>query len=191
MKCIFGLGNPGRQYAGTRHNAGFMVVERLAKRHGLTGVQSKFHSAILDGRIADQRCMLLQPQTYMNRSGLAVAEAAKFYNLSPADVLIVVDDVALPCGTIRLRGEGSAGGHNGLSDIEKALGTRQYPRLRIGIDSPGRAPQVDYVLGKFSPDQQRALEPALDAACDAIETWLSEGLEKAMSLYNRRAEETS
>jgi len=188
MKLIFGLGNPGRQYLGTRHNAGFMVLERLAQRHALTGAQSKFHSAILDGRIAEQRCMLLQPQTLMNKSGLAVGEAAKFYNLSPGDLLIVVDDVALPCGTIRLRGEGSAGGHNGLSDIEKALGTKRYPRLRIGIDSPGRAAQVDYVLGKFTPDQQKAIDPALDDACNAIETWLNEGLDKAMSLYNQRKE---
>jgi len=188
MKLIFGLGNPGRQYAGTRHNAGFMVLERLANRHALSGVKQKFHSAVLDGRIADTRCMLFEPQTYMNRSGLAVAEAAKFYSLEPSELLIVVDDVSLPCGTIRLRAEGSAGGHNGLSDIEKALGTRQYPRLRIGIDSPGRASQVDYVLGKFSPDQQKAIDPALDDACDAIETWLREGIDKAMSLYNQRAQ---
>jgi PTH1 family peptidyl-tRNA hydrolase len=187
MKLIFGLGNPGRQYLGTRHNAGFMVVERLAQRHGLSGVQSKFHAAILDGRIADQRCMLLQPQTLMNRSGLSVGEAVKFYNLAPSEVLIVVDDVDLPCGTIRLRAEGSAGGHNGLTDIEKALGTKKYPRLRVGVDSPGRASQVDYVLGKFTRDQQKAIDPALDDACDAIETWLSEGIDKAMSLHNQRA----
>jgi PTH1 family peptidyl-tRNA hydrolase len=186
MKLIFGLGNPGRQYVGTRHNAGFMVVERLAARHGLSGAQSKFHSAIVDGRIADQRCMLLLPQTYMNKSGVAVAEAAKFYNLEPSELMVVVDDVDLPCGAIRLRAEGSAGGHNGLADIEKALGSRQYPRLRIGIDSPGRAPQVDYVLSKFSRDQQKVIDPALDDACDAIETWLSEGIEKAMSQHNRR-----
>jgi PTH1 family peptidyl-tRNA hydrolase len=186
MKLIFGLGNPGRQYARTRHNAGFMVLERLAQRHGLSGAQVKFHAAIVDGRIADQRCMLLQPQTYMNKSGLSVAEAANFYNAPPSDLLVVVDDVALPCGTIRLRAEGSAGGHNGLADIEKSLGTQKFPRLRIGVDGPGQAGQVDYVLGKFTKDQQKALEPALDEACDAIESWLSDGIDKAMSLHNQR-----
>ena len=187
MKLIFGLGNPGRQYVGTRHNAGFMVLERLAQRHGLSGAQKKFQAAVVDGMIAGQRCMLLQPQTMMNLSGRSVREAANFYDCEPGDLLVVVDDVALPCGSIRLRAEGSAGGHNGLSDIEKALGTRQYPRLRIGVDSPGRAPQIDYVLGKFSPEQKKALEPALDDACNAIESWLSDGIEKAMSLHNAKA----
>jgi PTH1 family peptidyl-tRNA hydrolase len=187
MKLIFGLGNPGRQYAGTRHNVGFMAVERLAERHGLSGAQQKFQAGTIDGMIQGQRCMLLQPLTYMNRSGQSVAAAVHFYRLEPSNVLLLVDDVALPCGRIRLRAEGGAGGHNGLADIEKALGTKKYPRLRIGIDSPGRAPQVDYVLGKFSKEQREALEPALDAACDAIECWLSEGIEKAMSLYNQRA----
>jgi len=186
MQLIFGLGNPGRPYAGTRHNAGFMVLERLAQRHGLSGAQQKFHAAVVDGMIAGRRCMLLQPQTYMNKSGLSVAAAAKFYNAQPADLMIVVDDVALACGSIRLRAEGSAGGHNGLGDIEKALGTQQYPRLRIGVDAPPQGSQIDYVLGKFTKAQEKAIEPALDDACDAIETWLAEGIDKAMSLYNQR-----
>jgi PTH1 family peptidyl-tRNA hydrolase len=184
MKLIVGLGNPGPQYAQTRHNAGFMVLDRLAQRHGLAGPKAKFHAVTLDGSIASQRCVLLQPVTYMNRSGLAVAEAVAFFKLDLPDLLIVVDDVALPCGRIRLRPEGSAGGHNGLSDIERALGTAAYPRLRIGIDAPGRIAQADYVLGRFAPDQWPKLDAALDRACDAVECWIKTDITQAMTQFN-------
>ena len=185
MKLIVGLGNPGQEYAATRHNVGFMAVERLARRHGIAGpVKGKFHAAVLEGQVGGERCLLMQPMTYMNRSGLAVGEAVRFYKLDVADVLVIVDDVALPCGRIRLRGSGSAGGHNGLTDIERVLGTSGYPRLRVGIDSPGRVPQRDYVLGRFSGEQWELVEPALLRACEAVETWLGEGLEKAMTMHN-------
>ena len=184
MKLIVGLGNPGPEYEATRHNAGFMVVDRLARRHGLTGPRMRFHAGVLEGPVAGHKCLLMQPTTYMNRSGLAVGEAAAFYKLAPADLLVVVDDVALPAGRIRLRGEGSAGGHNGLADIERALGTAAYPRLRIGIDPPGRVPQKDYVLGRFKPEQLLAIDTACDRACDCIESWIRDGIEKTMSLYN-------
>ena len=184
MKLIVGLGNPGPEYAQTRHNAGFMVVERLANRLGLSGAKTKFHAGVLEGRMAGEKVVLMQPMTYMNRSGLAVGEAASFFKLEPSDVLVVVDEVQLPVGRIRLRACGSAGGHNGLTDIQRALGTTAYPRLRVGIDPPGRAPQVDYVLGRFTEEQRQALDPALDKACDAIECWAAEGIEKAMSLHN-------
>lgn len=188
MLLIVGLGNPGPEYARTRHNAGFMVVERLAARHRLAErgpVKSKFHAGVLEGEIAGQRAMLMQPMTFMNHSGLAVGEAVAFYKLELArDLMVVVDDLALPVGKIRLRPEGGTGGHNGLADIQRALGTPNYPRLRVGIDSRGQAPQVDYVLGRFTPEQQIKLEPALELACDALECWIKEGLGKAMSLYN-------
>lgn len=186
MKLIVGLGNPGPEYAKTRHNAGFMVVDRLATRWGLAGARTRFHAGVLEGPVAGERALVMQPMTYMNRSGLAVAEAKTFYKLEPADVLVVVDDVALPVGRIRLRGEGSAGGHNGLTDIERSLGTQAYPRLRVGIDAPGMAKQRDYVLGRFSPEQVKDLEPAIDTACDCIESWIKQGLEKTMSLYNAK-----
>lgn len=186
MKLIVGLGNPGAEYEKTRHNVGFMVLDRLAQRHGLTGPRSRFHAGVLEGQIAGQRCILMQPTTYMNRSGLAVGEAVRFYKLEPADLMVVVDDIALPCGKIRLRAEGSAGGHNGLSDIERSLGTRAYPRLRFGIDAPGRVPQKNYVLSKFSPDQLDVVEPAIFEACDAIESWLKVGIEKTMTAFNAR-----
>ncbi len=184
MKLIVGLGNPGTEYANTRHNAGFMALDRLARRHNLSGVRHKFHSGALEGAIAGDKCVLMQPTTYMNRSGLAVGEAVAFYKLELADLLVVVDDVALPCGRIRLRPSGSAGGHNGLADIERALGGDQYPRLRIGIDEPGPIPQVDYVLGRFTQSQLAALEPALDRTCDAIECWITQGIAQAMTRYN-------
>lgn len=190
MKLIVGLGNPGPEYAKSRHNAGFMVVDRLATRHRLADgapAKEKFHAGVLEGTIAGQKCLLMQPLTFMNRSGLAIGEAAAFYKLEPRDLIVVVDDLALDCGRIRLRADGSAGGHNGLADVERALGTTTYPRLRIGIDSRGRIPQVDYVLGRFSPDQESRLEPALDLACDAIECWLREGIDKAMTRYNSAA----
>lgn len=190
MKLIVGLGNPGAEYVRTRHNAGFMAVDRLATRHGLTGPKARFHAGMLEGPVAGEKCVLLQPVTYMNRSGLTVGEAVAFYKLPLSDLLIVVDDLALPVGRLRLRPSGSAGGHNGLADIERALGTSEYPRLRIGIDAPTsggggrRIPQHDYVLGRFTPDQLLKLDPLLDIAANAIESWIQDGIARAMNLYN-------
>jgi PTH1 family peptidyl-tRNA hydrolase len=190
MKLIVGLGNPTRRYADTRHNAGFMAVDRLAERHGLRGERSKFHAAVLDGQVDGQRAMLMKPQTYMNRSGTAVGEAARFFKLEPADVLIAVDDTALPVGTTRLRPSGGAGGHNGLADVQRALGTERYPRLRIGIGEPvdhgRRIPATDYVLAPFTEEQRPALNRGLDRAAEAIECWLEEGIEAAMNRFNRK-----
>ena len=190
MKLIIGLGNPGSEYARTRHNAGFMAAERLAGRHGLADqpTRARFHGRMIEGSIGEHRCVLLEPMTFMNRSGLCVGEAVRFYKLEPEeDLLVVVDDVALPIGRIRLRAEGSDGGHNGLKDITRALGGDAYPRLRIGIDSPGNISQIDYVLGRFTEEQADALAPALENACDAIECWLTHGIDRSMSLYNAEA----
>ena len=184
MKLIVGLGNPGTEYIKTRHNAGFMAVERLAQRHTISGVKSNFHAGVLDGQVAGHRCLLVQPMTFMNRSGLTVSEAMNFYKLDPEDLLVIVDEVALDVGTIRLRATGSAGGHNGLKDIEAKLGTADYPRLRIGVGSPTRAARKDFVLGRFTEEQLADLSPALDRTCDCIESWLNDGIEKTMSLYN-------
>lgn len=190
MKLIVGLGNPGDRYAGTRHNAGFMAVERMARRHGLTGPKAKFHAALLEGRIANHRVMLMQPTTFMNRSGLAVGEAARFFRLAPEDLIVVVDDTALPVGAIRLRAGGSSGGHNGLEDIRRSLGTDAYPRLRVGVGEPvvgdRRIRLTDYVLGPFTDEQRAAFEPALDRAADALESWLDHGIEKTMTQFNTK-----
>ncbi|NJL32304.1 MAG: aminoacyl-tRNA hydrolase [Phycisphaerales bacterium] len=187
MRLIVGLGNPGIEYDRTRHNAGFMAMDRLARRLNTdfsTQGKSKFQGLVLDVKIAGEKCLLVKPMTYMNRSGFSVVDAAAFYKIEPVDVLVIVDDVALPVGKLRLRGEGSAGGHNGLADIQRALGTANYNRLRIGIDPPGRIPQVDYVLGRFSPDQLIQLDPALDLVVDCVECWIAHGLAKAMTRYN-------
>jgi PTH1 family peptidyl-tRNA hydrolase len=188
MKLIVGLGNPGPEYAQTRHNAGWMVIEQLALRHGMGlpgSAKEKFHAACREGQIKGERAILIQPLTYMNRSGLSVGEAVTFYKADiQKDLMILVDDLYIPTGRIRLRGDGGTAGHNGLADIEKVLGTKSYPRLRIGIDPPGRMKQVDYVLGRFTPAQAAALDLALHRSCDAIEMWAKEGLAKAMTVYN-------
>jgi len=188
MKLIAGLGNPGPQYEGTRHNVGFAVLDSLARRHARNATaKSKFHGLVLDAEIETQRALLLKPLTYMNLSGTAIAEAIGFYKLAPAtDLLVIVDDIALPCGFIRMRGEGSAGGHNGLADIEQKLGTTVYARLRIGIDGPGAIPQKDYVTGQFRPDQKALIEPALAEAASAAACWAAGGLTDAMNRFNSR-----
>ncbi len=189
MKLIIGLGNPGPEYDRTRHNVGFEVVDRLARRFSTsTTAKSKFHSAVLDADIRGEKTLLLRPTTFMNRSGLAVGDAARFYKVDvPSDVLVIVDEVALPCGAIRLRSSGGAGGHNGLRDIEQKLGTNAYARLRIGIDDPGQIPRASYVLGKFRPDQIEALEPALDLAADAAACWATDGADVAMNRFNQKS----
>src|SRR5687768_3121311 len=165
MKLVVGLGNPGPEYVGTRHNIGFDVLDQVAVRLGWIAkpddfnrlAKSKFGALTFDGVVnrasgESEKVVLLKPLTYMNLSGQSVQAAANFFQIDPTtDLLIVLDDVALPCGRLRLRPSGSSGGHNGLKDIERALGTDAYPRLRIGIDPPpARVPQRDYVLGRFS-----------------------------------------
>jgi len=194
MKLIVGLGNPGADYADTRHNAGFMALSRLARRHGLTGPKARFKSAVLELVLDTEKVLLMQPMTYMNRSGQAVGEAARFYKLAPADVLVVYDDTALPLGGLRLRPRGGAGGHNGISDVARALDTDAFPRLRIGIGEPRlgeqRISKHDYVLGRFTDEQMADLTPALDRAAEAAECWAAEGIDAAMNRYNVKETET-
>jgi peptidyl-tRNA hydrolase, PTH1 family len=196
MKLIVGLGNPGPQYAMTRHNAGFMVVDRVAKKHaGGTGggiAKSAFQSIVaLDGAIGGEKVVMLKPTTFMNNSGQAVADAARFYKLDLAkDLLVVVDELYLPTGAIRLLGSGGTAGHNGLSSIQRLLGTNSYPRLRVGVGllpaggKPGFMDQADFVLGKFTDEEQPLLESALTRSVDAVERFVSQGLEKAMNVAN-------
>jgi len=194
VKLIVGLGNPGQEYVRTRHNAGFMALDRLAARHAPGAIaRSRFGGVCVEGRIArpgepgEEKTLLLKPMTFMNRSGGSVGEAVRFYKLDPvADLLVLVDDVALDCGAIRVRASGSAGGHNGLTDIERALGTSAYARLRIGIGPRGRAEQVGFVLGRFTDEQMDALTPALEKAADASEAWALQGVDAAMNRFNVR-----
>jgi PTH1 family peptidyl-tRNA hydrolase len=193
---VAGLGNPGRQYAGTRHNAGFEVVERLAEKLGWCPpgdfdrlARDKFDALMLEGPFprpsGDFKLVLLKPTTFMNRSGEALQKAARFYKVAAPDMLVVVDELALPIGRIRLRASGSDGGHNGLRDVRRALGTDDYPRLRIGIDPPPEGFEGrDYVLGKYTPEQRRAADEAVVRAADCCLAWLKEGVETAMNRFN-------
>jgi PTH1 family peptidyl-tRNA hydrolase len=202
MKLIVGLGNPGREYAGTRHNIGFEVIDRLAERFGWGGsgefdrvARNKFEGLASDGPVnlrgRTEKALLLKPMTFMNVSGRAVQAAMAFYQLTPADIMIVLDDLALACGRIRLRAEGSSGGHNGLKDIERALGTSGYPRLRVGIDPPPpRVPGRDYVLSRFSDQQRPLIDRAVERASAAVEKWMDQGIAAAMNQFNADAEET-
>jgi PTH1 family peptidyl-tRNA hydrolase len=192
MKLIVGLGNPGNDYARTRHNAGFMVVDLLGARFAAGSVpKGRFQGLTIDASIAGEKCVLLKPTTYMNLSGNSVAEAVRFYKVEPTqDLLVLVDDLYLPVGAIRLRAGGGSGGHNGLTDIHRALGTDAYPRLRIGVgvgESGGKPPhihQADFVLSRFSPDEVRALDASLARAADATEVFVSRGLPAAMNAFN-------
>jgi PTH1 family peptidyl-tRNA hydrolase len=196
MKLVVGLGNPGREYAGTRHNIGFEVVDRMASKLGWMKAgdfdriaKSKFEGLTYDGLVgpsgAAEKLVLLKPMTYMNLSGQSVQSAMAFYQLSPTDVMIVLDDLALPCGRLRLREAGSSGGHNGLKDIERALSTQNYPRLRLGIDAPPPpVPGKQYVLGRFTPEQRKLIDPAIERASGAIVTWIEKGLSAAMNVFN-------
>jgi PTH1 family peptidyl-tRNA hydrolase len=188
MKLIVGLGNPGPKYDSTRHNVGFDVLDRIARRQGDGAVaRSKFHAAVVEASIDGETTLLIKPTTYMNRSGQAVSEAVRFYQLDPAnDLLVIVDDTALECGMIRLKGDGGAGGHNGLADIEQKLSTAGYGRLRIGIDSSGEIPQESYVLGRFRPDQRVLVEQALEEAVEAGVCWVTQGITETMNRFNRR-----
>ncbi len=187
MKLIVGLGNPGPQYDKTRHNAGFMAVDRLQKRWAGGAIsKGRFSGVCVEASIKSERVLFLKPTTYMNLSGRAVAEAIGFYKIDPAqDLLVLVDDVALPSGSIRIRQGGGAGGHNGLADVQRALGTDQYPRLRIGVDAcPPMMALEDYVLGRFTPEQLALVEPSLDKAADAAELFTSSGITAAMNKFN-------
>lgn len=188
MKLVVGLGNPGRQYTGTRHNVGFEVIQRLARRHLAGSPRPQFESLVTELHIDGQKILLVMPQTYMNLSGRAVRRFVDYFQLEPADVLVICDDMNLPTGKLRLRGKGSAGGQKGLADILRALGTQDVPRLRVGI---GRPPQfmdaTAWVLGRFGAEEREQIEPALDRAAEAAELWWRHGLAHAMNVVNAPA----
>lgn len=186
MFLIVGLGNPGREYAATRHNAGFLLVAKLAQDWGLDWAsEKKFNSQLAKTEWNGSKIILCQPQTFMNSSGEAVGNLAAYYRLAPERVLISVDDADLPFGEIRLRGNGSSGGHHGLESIEKHLGTRSFPRQRIGIGRKDANRQItNYVLGQFAKDEAELLEKILARAAEQVKCWASAGIAKAMSQFN-------
>jgi PTH1 family peptidyl-tRNA hydrolase len=189
-KMIVGLGNPGPDYALSRHNIGFQVVDLLAERHGLVFDRFQKRARLgfgqLDLRLAPaQRVVVAKPMTYMNASGESVGPLAAFYKIAPQDILVVFDDLDLPLGKVRLRPGGGSGGQKGLASIIKALGTEEFPRVRVGIGRPpGQMDPTDYVLRKFTAEQEKEMALARVRAADAIETWLAQGITAAMNQYN-------
>jgi PTH1 family peptidyl-tRNA hydrolase len=187
MYLLVGLGNCGQEYKNTRHNFGFLLIDKIIARHKLILQGKKFKSDFFSGEIQGLKILALKPQTFMNLSGSSVLEALRFHKLDASkDLLVVTDDFALPCGAMRLRAQGGDGGHNGLADITRRLGSDRWPRLRVGIDAPGRISTESYVLGVFTPEQRKQLDPGLDEAAEAVACWATEGLEAAMNRFNRR-----
>lgn len=186
LKLIVGLGNPGKDYAGTRHNVGFEVIDGLAKRLAATVEQKKFSSLFGESLIDDCKVLLLKPQTFMNLSGSAVAAAAGFYKIPLGDVMVVTDDMALPPGMIRIRPFGSAGGHNGLKDIIARFGSDQFARLRVGIGASIYPDTRDYVLSRPGTDEAPKIQAAVSNAQEALLCWIRSGLAAAMNRYNEK-----
>lgn len=180
------LGNPGPEYAGTRHNAGFMTAAALEKSKGIRIARARFRALTAVAELGGEKTLLMLPQTYMNLSGEAVGEAARFYKIPPERVLVVSDEMALPVGKLRVRAGGSAGGHNGLKSIIQHLGTDQFPRIRLGIGEPPR-PEYDakdWVLSSFRGEDAAAMEAAAARAAQAVEYYIQYGPEKTMNAFN-------
>jgi PTH1 family peptidyl-tRNA hydrolase len=187
MKLVVGLGNPGKKYDGTRHNVGFAVIDELVRGPGVGRFQSRFDADVAEWFEGGEKLLLLKPQTFMNLSGRSVRQAVDFYQIEHADVLVVCDDMALPLGQLRFRARGTHGGHNGLRDIQNHLGTTEYPRLRIGVDTPGeRDEAVDHVLGRFRPSEKPAIQDAVAQAVQGVVLWARDGIEKCMNQYNAK-----
>jgi PTH1 family peptidyl-tRNA hydrolase len=183
MKAIVGLGNPGLGYEGTRHNAGFLLLDQWCKARRLT-YKARFRGKFAEDKVYDEKIFLLKPQTYMNLSGMAVAELVGFYQLNTEDLFIVHDDIDLPLGKLRLRAQGGAGGHNGLKSIQTHLGTTHYWRLKIGVGRPSDEDVAGYVLSPFSKEEKDEIENALARGLQVLELWLQGETDKAMNHFN-------
>ncbi|GAB5441775.1 MAG: aminoacyl-tRNA hydrolase [Fuerstiella sp.] len=190
MKLVIGLGNPGTQYAGTRHNVGFDVVAELARRFGADSPQLKYKAECQSVLIHSDKVLLIAPLTYMNRSGESVWQFVRFYQPDMEDVVVICDDMNLPVGRLRWRPSGSAGGQKGLSDIIQRLGHQDVPRLRIGIGRPpGKTDVTSWVLGRFRPEEKEAAELAVVRAADSVVHWVSDGIQSTMTEFNRPPED--
>ena len=187
VRMVVGLGNPGPEYAHTRHNVGFDVVERLASSAGVSWTtQKKWEASVA----RHDQVLLVKPLTFMNLSGRAVQRVGSFHKIPPTEMLVVYDDADLPLGTLRLRHGGSAGGHNGIKSLIATLGTDSFPRLKFGIGRAGEGDMVDHVLGRFSPEEAPEVEKSLARAADAVNCVLDSGMESAMTRFNQRPETT-
>lgn len=186
MKLIIGLGNPGREYENTRHNCGFMAIDRLADQLNITVNNAKFKGLYVKTKVNGEDVVLLKPQTYMNLSGESVGEVMRFFKISKEDILVVYDDLDLPVGKLRLRVNGSAGGHNGIKSMIAHVGGQDFKRIRVGIDKNPLIPVVDYVLGKFTKEQEQLLNEALDIAVKAMIDFVTTDFNKVMNSYNKK-----
>ena len=190
MLIIAGLGNPGREYENTRHNAGFMVLDALADKLGADISERKHKALCGKAVIGGQKVILLKPQTYMNSSGESIRAAADYYKVAPEDILVIYDDISLAPGQLRIRAKGSAGGHNGIKSIIAHLGTQEFPRVKVGIgEKPPRMDLADYVLGHFSEGEKRIMADAVKEAADAVCEIVNMGIEQAMHDHNRKKSE--
>ena len=183
---VVGLGNPGNKYTYTRHNSGFLCLDMLSQKLNFRIDRLKFKSLICDTKINGHRCIVMKPQTYMNNSGEAITECANFYKIKPENIIVIYDDISLDVGKLRIRRKGTDGGHNGIKSIIYHLNSDQFPRIKLGC---GKKPHPDYdlidwVISEFKKDELKALEPALENACKAIELLLDNQIDKAMNLYN-------
>jgi peptidyl-tRNA hydrolase, PTH1 family len=187
MRVVVGLGNPGKQYHGTRHNVGYAVLDALAASPSAGKFQSRFSASVAELMEGNEKVLLVKPETFMNLSGRCVRGVVDFYQVPLTDLLVVCDDVNLPLGRLRVRARGSHGGHNGLRDIQNHLGTTEYSRLRIGVGSAEEGELVDHVLGRFRPSERPLIEDALSLAVQAVAVWIGQGVEACMNRYNAPA----
>lgn len=186
MYIIVGLGNPGRKYANTRHNLGYITVDRFAEKHNIKIEKSKFKSLVGEGIVAGQKVLLVKPETYMNNSGEAVRDVMDFYKVDTENLIVIYDDIDLPTGTVRIRKSGSAGTHNGMRSVVYQLNDDSFPRIRIGIGRDERIDLINYVTGGFTKEEVAPLEAAVDTAVSAIVSYLEEGIDIAMNKYNKK-----
>ena len=184
MKLLVGLGNPGEKYAGTRHNVGFQVAERIAARHALAIKKKGYQGLYGVGRAAGVETTILLPQTFMNRSGASVNAAYKSLGIDPGDLIVIYDDLDLPFGRLRVRPDGGHGGHNGMRDIVGVLGRKDFIRLKVGIGRPEHGDVTGHVLGRYSANEKKLLPQLLDLAADAAEAILTDGALVAMNRFN-------
>jgi PTH1 family peptidyl-tRNA hydrolase len=190
LKLIVGLGNPGAKYARTRHNVGFRVIDELARRQGLTFQGGPADALVVKVRHWAEPAWLAKPLTFMNLSGQAVAELARFYQIDPASLFVIVDEAQLPLAKLRARARGSAGGHNGLKSLIERLGTNEFCRLRVGIGRGDRRDLADHVLTQFDRDEEEVVDAAIARAADAAEVFVNDGIDAVMSRFNGESEET-
>lgn len=188
MKVVVGLGNPGSKYESTRHNLGFWVIDELSRRHKIPVGTDKFKAKIGNGFFHNQKILLVKPQTFMNLSGESVALIVGYFQIDINDLIIIYDDLALETGRLRIKGKGSAGGHNGVKSIIKLLESQEFPRVRIGIgEAPSFMDTADYVLQKPSGEELEVLREATKIGADAVESWVKDGLQPTMNAYNRKS----